>query len=286
MKVGMLTGLWYIAEGASLLGSLPRVARLGFRYVDLHGVFHAGPEHLTPDQRMQVKETLDRLGLIPRNYILHPRHNLASASQAELDDDLRYLSEGIDLAALWGVNQLMLNAGQWAFGVSRTEAWDRAAGFLRRLCDRAVAKGAIIAIEPEPYVWFLISDLASARKMLDDVARPNLAILVDLGHMALAREGKSDLASVEGRVVHAHFSDHQPYMHTNQILGTGFVPTSDYLRALAELQVDRGAAALGYDELVISLELGMPGQTISDPDGWARQSLDFVLKAAPGLTLE
>ena len=42
MKVGMLTGLWHIAEGATLLESLPRVARLGFRYVDLHGVFHAG----------------------------------------------------------------------------------------------------------------------------------------------------------------------------------------------------------------------------------------------------
>ena len=38
----MLTGIWYVAEQATIIASLNRVAELGFRYVDLHGLFHAG----------------------------------------------------------------------------------------------------------------------------------------------------------------------------------------------------------------------------------------------------
>src|SRR3989304_1102215 len=119
MELGVLTGLWDVSEGASVLESLRRAAGLGFRYVDLHGVFHAGPAHLSLTEREQVREELDRLGLTPRNYVLHARHNIASASQNEQDEDLSYLTEGLDLAGSWGVHQGMLNAGRCAGGVAR-----------------------------------------------------------------------------------------------------------------------------------------------------------------------
>src|SRR3989337_3791352 len=128
MKLGVLTGLWYVSEGASVLESLRRAAGLGFRYVDLHGVFHAGPAHLSLTEREQVREELDRLGLTPRNYVLHARPNIASASPSERDEDLAYLTEGLDLAVSWGINTVMLNAGQWAGGVPRDLAWTRAVG--------------------------------------------------------------------------------------------------------------------------------------------------------------
>jgi sugar phosphate isomerase/epimerase len=96
MKLGMLTGLWHIASKATVFEAMERVASLGFRTVDLHGVFHAGPAHLTGDDRRRVRRELDRLGLEARNYILHPRHNIPSASPAERDEDLAYLREGIE----------------------------------------------------------------------------------------------------------------------------------------------------------------------------------------------
>ena len=284
MKLGVLTGLWYVSEGASVLESLRRAAGLGFRYVDLHGVFHAGPAHLSLTEREQVREELDRLGLTPRNYVLHARHNIASASEYEQDEDLSYLTEGLDLAGSWGINQVMLNAGQWAGGVPRNLAWGRAVHFLQQICDRAAERGTFIAIEPEPYVWFLVNDLASSARMLADVNRPNFACLVDLGHMALAREGPSDLAQLEGRVIHAHLSDHQPYLHTNQPVGTGFVPIGPYLEALRDLGVDRDASRWGYDEMVVSLELGVPGPAIAGADEWVRVSLGHVQRIAPYLS--
>jgi sugar phosphate isomerase/epimerase len=285
MKLGMLTGLWYLAEGASLFESLRRAAGLGFRVVDLHGVFHAGPAHLSGAERARIGGELDRLGLTARSYVLHARHNIASANAAEADDDLAYLTEGLDLAAAWGINQLMLNAGQWAPGVPRRLGWSRAVGFLQQVCRRAADRGLFVAIEPEPYVWFLVSDLASSLRMLADVDMPNLACLVDLGHMALAREGPSDLAPLKGRIIHAHLSDHQPYQHTNQPLGTGFAPLGPYLKALGELEVDRDASRWGYDELVVSFELGVPGTPVDDADEWVRISLDNLRRSAPQVTL-
>jgi len=88
MKIGMLTGIWWIAEKATLIESLQRAAALGFHYVDLHGVFHGGPQHLTLDERLAVKSELKSLGLIPRNYVIHPLHNLASANEAGLEQSL------------------------------------------------------------------------------------------------------------------------------------------------------------------------------------------------------
>lgn len=265
--------------------SLRRVAALGFRYVDLHGVFHAGPVHLSDRERTAIKPELDSLGLVPRNYVLHPPHNPASASGRELDEDLAYLREGMDMACGWGIRQMMLNPGQWATGIPRQDAWARAVGFLQRVCECAAGYEMLIAQEPEPYVWFLVNDLASARRMIADVNRPNFNLLVDLGHMGLARESRPDLEPVADRIIHAHFSDHQPMKHTNQVIGTGATPTEGLVRVLRDLEIDRRVGRLGFDELVISFELGVPGDVIPDPDDWARRSLRFVQSIAPDLRL-
>ena len=283
MKIGMLTGIWYIAEGASLIESLRRASALGFRYVDLHGVFHGGPAHLQGDERLAVKKEIEALGLIPRNYVLHPPHNLTTANEAELEQCFEYLAEGIDLALFWGINQLMLNAGQWSLNVARRFAWERAVRFLQRVCDYAAQRDLFIAIESEPYVWYLVNDLDSTQRMIADVDRPNFTVLIDLGHLALERAHPDELAKIADRIVHAHFSEHKPYQHTNQVPGTGFVPFVDYLNTLRQIEIDRRVQRFGYDDLVISFELGVPGDQIDDPDDWVRRSMQYMLRLAPYL---
>jgi sugar phosphate isomerase/epimerase len=286
MKIGMLTGIWHIAESATLVESLRRAAALGFHYVDFQGVFHAGPVHLSPRERLAVKAELSALGLEPRNYVLHAPHNLASTDRAELEECFTYLQEGIEMALTWGINQLMLNAGQWAYGVGREEAWAKAVHFLQRVCDHAAPREMYIALESEPYVWYLVNDINSTERMLADVDRPNFVTLIDLGHMALAREGPGELARLVDTIIHAHFSDHQPFQHTNQVIGTGFTRVAEYLDALYRLDIDRRMRRFGYDELVVSLELGAPGDRIQDPDDWVRRSLEHILQVAPTMTLE
>ena len=286
MKIGMLTGIWWIAEQATLIESLRRTAALGFRYVDLHGVFHGGPQHLSPGERLEVKTELQALGLTPRNYVLHPLHNLASASEAELEQSLNYLKEGIDLALSWGIRQLELNTGQWVYGIPRTASWEKAVRFLQKLCDYAAPRDFYIAIESEPYVWFLVNDLASTVRMLADVDRRNFTVLVDLGHLALERQSPDQLDQIADVIINAHFSDHRPTQHTNQVIGSGFTPTADYLDALRQMQIDRRVQRFGFDELLVSFELGVPGDTIVEPDDWVRRSLQYVQQVAPYMSLD
>ena len=280
MKIGILTGLWFVAEGATVLESLPRLASLGFRYVDLHGVFHAGPKHLSLEDAKAVKREMKALGLQPRNYVCHPPHNIPSANGVELEENFQYLKQAIDFALLWEMNQLMLNAGMWAYGLGREECWNQSVGFLQRLCDYAAPRQVFIAQEAEPYVWFLVNDIASTVRMLEDVDRPNFTTLVDLGHMGLAREGPQELHRLGDSIIHAHFSDHEPLRHTNQTVGTGFVRTMDYLNALQEMDIDQSVVRFGYDELVVSFELGYPGDAITDADAMARRSLEHVQQIA------
>jgi sugar phosphate isomerase/epimerase len=285
MKIGMLTGLWYVAEGATLIRSLRRAAELGFHFVDFQGVFHAGPSHLSVQERQTVAAEVAALGLEVRNYVLHAPHNLASAGHAELEQCFRYLCEGIDLANAWGVRQLMLNAGQWAYGVDRSTAWSEAVRFIQRVCDYAAPRGVYIVQESEPYVWFLVNDIASTCKMREDVDRPNFATLIDLGHLALERANPDALAPLLDSIIHAHISDHESLSHTNQIVGTGITRVNDYVHWLALMDIDGRLRGCGYNELVLAFELGMLGSQIEDADDWALQSLQHVLQAAPGLTL-
>jgi sugar phosphate isomerase/epimerase len=286
MKIGMLTGIWWIAEKATLIESLRRAAALGFRYVDLHGVFHGGPQHLSPGERLEVKSELEALGLTPRNYVLHPLHNLAAASEAELEQSLNYLKGGIDLALSWGIRQLELNTGQWVYGIPRAPSWEKAVRFLQKLCDYAAPRDFYIAIESEPYVWFLVNDLASTVRMLADVDRQNFTVLVDLGHLALERQSPDQLLQISDVIINAHFSDHRPTQHTNQVIGSGFTPTAEYLDALRQLQIDRRVQRFGYDELLVSFELGVPGDQIAEPDDWVRRSLQYVQQIAPYMSLD
>lgn len=286
MKIGMLTGIWAIAESATLIESLRRASALGFHYVDLQGVLHAGPAHLSRSDRQAVKKELVNLNLEPRNYVLHAPHNLASTDETELEACFDYLQEGIEMAVDWGINQLMLNAGQWAYGVSRDAAWTKAVHFIQRVCDYAASQDVYIAVESEPYVWFLINDVSSTEQILADVDRPNFTVLIDLGHLALAREGPDDLARLADKIIHGHFSDHEPFQHTNQAVGTGFTRTADYLQRLQDLDIDSKMQRFGYDEIVTSFELGVPGDDIPDADQQVRRSLEHILEIAPYMTLD
>ena len=68
---------------------------------------------------------------MPRNYVLHALHNLPSTADAELEQSFAYLQERIDLAMTWRINQLVLNAGRWVYGMSHQAAWERPVRFLQ-----------------------------------------------------------------------------------------------------------------------------------------------------------
>jgi hypothetical protein len=49
--------------------------------------------------------------------------------------------------------------------------------------------------------------------------------------------------------------------------------------------IDQRVKRFGYDELVISFELGVPGDQIGDPDDWVKRSIRHIHRIAPDMTL-
>ena len=45
-------------------------------------------------------------------------------------------------------------------------------------------------------------------------------------------------------------------------------------------------SALAIDELLVSFELGVPGDQIAEPDDWVRRSLQYVQQVAPYMSLD
>jgi len=61
---------------------------------------------------------------------------------------------------------------------------------------------------------------------------------------------------------------------------------ADYLDALRRMDIDKQVERFGYDEIVISLELGAPGGEVGDADDWVRQSLQHIQEIAPYMSLK
>lgn len=283
MKIGMLSGLWSIAGNLDAVSTVSRVADLGFHYIDFQGVLHAGPSHLDEKQVQAIAAALTDHGMEARNYVLHAPYNIPTASEEQLRESYEYLHEGMRTAKRWGIRQLMLNAGRWSTDVSRSTGWSKAVAFLKSVCDLADREGFLVAIESEPYVWFVLSDLESTLRMVRDVDRRNFGILLDLGHCALERQSPERLVEVVPHLMHVHFSDHQAERHTNQVIGTGVCPLSEYVRALMDAGADNAVAQYGYFELVGSMELGFPGDCIPDPEAWAVRSRENIQAKCPSV---
>jgi hypothetical protein len=59
---------------------------------------------------------------------------------------------------------------------------------------------------------------------------------------------------------------------------------SDYLKAIVEFGIDRTCKKLDL-EPVAALELGVYGQKIEDPDLWVKESMAYMRKKVPWLTV-
>jgi sugar phosphate isomerase/epimerase len=109
--------------------------------------------------------------------------------------------------------------------------------------------------------------------------------LVDLRHMALVREDPDVLELLADSIIHVHFSDQKSLDHTNQVIGTGTTHTVDYLNKLRQLDIDGRLQRFGYDELVGSLELGVPADVIHNSDQSVQNSIQYIMEIAPFMTL-
>ncbi|MCI8464332.1 MAG: sugar phosphate isomerase/epimerase [Lachnospiraceae bacterium] len=147
-------------------------------------------------------------------------------------------------------------------------AWELSRDAMIEIGKAAAEEGITLALEPLQIVESnLVGDIASAKKMLDEVASDHVKLLVDTCHMAVKGENLEDYFRTFGKdLVHIHLNE------SGQVpWGYGNLPLETYVSQLEEYEF----------EGTITLEVCARRHYI-DPNKTVRNGVDMVRKAICG----
>lgn len=190
-----------------------------------------------PDALFQdLKARLDRRGLrcfcVCPEQVVYP-FNIAAEDPLIRGRSIASLQRAAEVCRILGSPLLHICPG-WGFydrpdGLAR--AWDLARDAITAVGRFAADQGVTLALEPLQIVESnLVGDVASARRMLDEVGLPNVKLLVDTCHMAVKGETLDDYFRAFGRdIVHIHLNE------SGQVpWGYGDLPLETYVRQLEQ----------------------------------------------------
>lgn len=178
----------------------------------------AGVEIQFPYQvpALALKEALERAGLplvlinLPAGDLMSGGAGLASVPQRQAGFD-QALDEALTYAAMTRPLKVNVLAGRLLPGVTLELAWECLVGNLRAAAQAFAALGIQVvceAINPLDMPGFLLNTPAQMLRLIAAVEHPNLALQLDLYHMA--RQGfelPSVIAQLAGMIGHVQFAD-------------------------------------------------------------------------------
>lgn len=227
---------------------------------------------------------MKELGIRASSVITCAHGNLASDDP----DEARFAMEQFKLAALLvkrlGGRQVLVGkgVGNMDFNLPREKAWENAVKFLKEYCKWCQNLDILVTLELEPEALHLCNGIKSMKNLIMEVDAPNLLANVDIGHLNILREGPDELECLKDKIIHVHISDNDGLAHTNSIIGEGNTDIRWYIDKILDLGIDKVAAAHG-DVAVAGIELGHPGEYITDPDFRLLKSIGNVYSRVPRL---
>ena len=102
--------------------------------------------------------------------------------------------------------------------------------------------------------------------------------------MSINREGPIAIEKFGRRILHAHISETNLFEHTNSIIGTGNVNYQAYINKLFEVGIEENCKKLGVP-CAAGIEMGEKIGDVDDPEGWIKESLEFLKTTLPEVTL-
>jgi sugar phosphate isomerase/epimerase len=242
MELGMISSTW-LGTKVGRLDGIREAKRIGF---DTYDVFE-DPLDLTDDERREIKETAEEVGLPIRSVVCVAFGLVdfnASVQRFTLDRIKAYVDQG----AYLGARNVLLVVGEyyWDGEVFPNEAiWDMAVAAVRNAGEYAGSKGLEIVLELEPFETALLKDVDELVRFTRDVDRPAVRANADISHLHLSNASFDDVKKLTGLIGHIHLSDCDGKVHGDLPAGRGVTPIKDYLAAIRDT---------GYDGTV-SIEL-------------------------------
>ncbi|GHC99583.1 TIM barrel protein [Zhihengliuella salsuginis] len=195
--------------------------------------------------------------------------NLASPDPRLRAESLAMFRRAAELAIELGSDLLFLTSGRGGEDEPRASGWSRAVDGLGEVTGYAAELGLTCVLEPLQRVESnLVTTAADARRMLDDVAAPNLGVVLDTVAAAVAGDTVEDYFSLFGEHVrHVHLIDGAPAGHL--AWGDGELSLAEIVAALE----NHGYAGHA------TVELFGDGRYAQDPRSALERSLAAIERA-------
>jgi len=199
-----------------------------------------------------------------------------------------YMRKCADFQMEMGGRQLLVcwGGGLYELGTSREQSWRYMLENVGRFAEWCLGRNLLVGFELDPHVYFIVNDTLKLARAVEELGLPNVYPNIDVGHLVITREGPESLEKLRKRLLHVHLSETESFAHTNSILGTGVVDFKSYVDKLMELGIEENCKREG-EPCVAGIEMGSEasGGFVEDPDSWVQQSLDYLEKVLPELTL-
>ena len=212
----------YVLSGYKPSVPVPDMIKAAARVPDLQGVELVETWHINQENASDILAQLNAAGL--KLTMLTPdlwaSGKWGLGSLTSNDEKTRYeavetVKRAMDLAAKVGCNLVDVWLGQdgydYCFQANYMKAWDRMVEALRECADHnpQVVVGMEYKIK-EPRTHCFINSIGKQILLFDKVARPNLGVVLDVGHALAAYE---DMA--ESVALCKYFGDRLVYLHLN-----------------------------------------------------------------------
>ena len=268
----------------SLLESLERIARLGFKGVEIMGDRpHLYPPDFGPDKIEELKTALVKHQLKVTNinsftlFAVGDTYlpSFIEPDKARRDIRVRHTKDSLRVAKDLGCANISIPPGGPLEGMD----WPAGATLFREGLEQVIpdaeALGVKLLIEPEPELFIENSD--EFKRFIKDFQSPALGLNFDIGHFfCVGEDPRKALEDLFEWIGHMHLEDiAATRVHNHLIPGLGVI---DYPSIFTTIK------ALGYKG-DISLELY---PYVDTPEEAGRESLEHLepIFAASGLDLE
>jgi sugar phosphate isomerase/epimerase len=256
----------------SLLEAIGRIARLGFRAVEIMGDRpHLYPPDFAEKDLARLKDAIAKLSLKLINinsFTLFAVGDTYLPSWIEPDKDrreirIRHTLESLAVADYLGCKSISIPPGGPLNGMGRGEAMSLFREGLERVIPLAEELNVKVLVEPEPHL--LIERTQEFKDLMKDVKSGIVGINFDIGHFFCVGEDPTvAFEELFSWVGHVHIEDIAPdRSHNHLIAGKGAIQFPEIFRTMVRL---------GYTG-DISLELY---PYVDMPDAAGRESLDYL----------
>lgn len=175
----------------------------------------------------------------------------------------------LDLASVLGARNLLFVIGEYIWQneiIPASDQWSAAVRNVREVAEYAEKVDVEIALEMEHWRFAFLNSIPRLIKFMDEVGVPVCKANLDLNHLWAMNVDPDEIASLAGRISHAHISDCHGKEYENLPPGRGNAPLREYLSALVDT---------GFDG-ALSLELG-PAPAGEEIVGWVEEGYSQTL---------